>query len=104
MSREHSPISGTYPSARKDLSIGFTGTYWDDGAEFEANGTGWQAILSIQICLPVAIRGLKELQPGSLYMCACFVPRDADPRQHGGPSCATTSLVHAKRRALCLRD
>ena len=36
MSREHSPISGTYPWARKDLSIGFTGTYWDDGAEFEA--------------------------------------------------------------------
>ena len=35
-SREHSPISGTYPWVRKDLSIGFTGTYWDDGAEFEA--------------------------------------------------------------------
>jgi hypothetical protein len=35
-SREHSPISITYPWARKDLSIGFTGTYSDDGAEFEA--------------------------------------------------------------------
>ncbi|WP_246175426.1 hypothetical protein [Bradyrhizobium paxllaeri] len=35
-SREHSPISGTYPWARKVLTIGFTGTYWDDGAEFEA--------------------------------------------------------------------
>ena len=35
-SREHSPISGTYAWARKELSIGFTGTYWDDGAEFEA--------------------------------------------------------------------
>jgi hypothetical protein len=35
-SREHSPISITYPWARKVLSIGFTGTYWDDGAEFEA--------------------------------------------------------------------
>ena len=35
-SREHSPISGTYPWARKDLSIGFTGTYCDDSAEFEA--------------------------------------------------------------------
>src|SRR3954453_19998499 len=35
-SREHSPIEGTYPWARKDLSIGFTGTYSDDGAEFEA--------------------------------------------------------------------
>jgi hypothetical protein len=35
-SREHSPISGTYPWARKVLTIGFTGIYWDDGAEFEA--------------------------------------------------------------------
>jgi hypothetical protein len=35
-SREHSPIAVTYPWARKDLTIGFTGTYWDDGAEFEA--------------------------------------------------------------------
>ena len=35
-SREHSPISGTYPWARKEISIGFTGTYSDDGAEFEA--------------------------------------------------------------------
>jgi hypothetical protein len=35
-SREHSPISITYPWARKELSIGFTGTYSDDGAEFEA--------------------------------------------------------------------
>jgi hypothetical protein len=36
MSREHSPISVTYPWAGKALSIGFTGTYWDEGAEFEA--------------------------------------------------------------------
>src|SRR6476660_2588143 len=35
-SREHSPISGTYPWARKDISIGFTGTYSNDRAEFEA--------------------------------------------------------------------
>jgi hypothetical protein len=35
-SREHSPISGTYPWARKEISIGFTGTYSDDGAEFDA--------------------------------------------------------------------
>ena len=35
-SREHSPISGTYPWARKTITIGFTGTYSDDGAEFEA--------------------------------------------------------------------
>jgi hypothetical protein len=35
-SREHSPISGTYPWARKVLTIGFRGTYSDDGAEFEA--------------------------------------------------------------------
>jgi hypothetical protein len=35
-SREHSPISITYPWARKVLSIGFAGTYSDDGAEFEA--------------------------------------------------------------------
>src|SRR5215472_3196737 len=35
-SREHSPISVTYPWARKTLTIGFSGTYSDDGAEFEA--------------------------------------------------------------------
>ena len=35
-SREHSPISLKYPWARKVLTIGFTGTYSDDGAEFEA--------------------------------------------------------------------
>jgi len=35
-SQEHSPIAGTYPWARKIISIGFTGTYSDDGAEFEA--------------------------------------------------------------------
>src|SRR6476619_2210875 len=35
-SQEHSPIAGTYPWARKVMSIGFTGTYSDDGAEFEA--------------------------------------------------------------------
>ena len=35
-SREHSPISVTYPWARKTLTIGFTGTYSADGAEFEA--------------------------------------------------------------------
>jgi hypothetical protein len=35
-SGEHSPISVAYPWARKDLTIGFTGTYWDDGAEAEA--------------------------------------------------------------------
>jgi len=35
-SREHSPIDGTYPWARKDISVGFTGTYSDEGAEFEA--------------------------------------------------------------------
>ena len=35
-SQEHSPIAGTYPWARKVISIGFTGTYSDDGAELEA--------------------------------------------------------------------
>jgi len=35
-SREHSPIHGTYPWARKEISIGFTGTYNDEGAEFDA--------------------------------------------------------------------
>jgi hypothetical protein len=35
-SREHSPISVAYPWARKDLTIGFAGNYWDDGADFEA--------------------------------------------------------------------
>jgi hypothetical protein len=35
-SREHSPISVEYPWAGKVLTIGFTGTYSDEGAEFEA--------------------------------------------------------------------
>ena len=35
-SREHSPISVTYPWAGKALTIGFAGTYSDDCAEFEA--------------------------------------------------------------------
>ncbi|MCC8941195.1 hypothetical protein XH93_35525 [Bradyrhizobium sp. CCBAU 51753] len=35
-SREHSPISATYPWARKTISIGFSGTYTDEAAEFEA--------------------------------------------------------------------
>jgi hypothetical protein len=35
-SREHSPIDGTYPWARKEISIGFTGTYNDEGADFDA--------------------------------------------------------------------
>jgi len=35
-SREHSPIDGTYPWAGKEISIGFTGTYSDEGADFDA--------------------------------------------------------------------
>ena len=35
-SQEHSPIVGSHPWARKVVSIGFSGTYSDDGAEFEA--------------------------------------------------------------------
>jgi hypothetical protein len=35
-SREHSPIDSTYPWARKEINIGFTGTYSEDGAEFDA--------------------------------------------------------------------
>jgi hypothetical protein len=35
-SREHSPISVAYPWAGKVITIGFTGTYSDTGAEFEA--------------------------------------------------------------------
>jgi hypothetical protein len=35
-SQEHSPIAGTYPWAQKVIGTGFTGTYSDDGAEFEA--------------------------------------------------------------------
>jgi len=58
-SREHSPISGTYPWARKTITIGFTGTY--SRCRVRSHGTGWQAILSVQIRLPFAIRGLKEL-------------------------------------------
>jgi hypothetical protein len=35
-SQEHTPIVGTHPWARKVVSIGFTGTYSDDGAELQA--------------------------------------------------------------------
>jgi hypothetical protein len=35
-SQEHTPIIGTHPWARKVISIGFTGTYFDDGAELHA--------------------------------------------------------------------
>ena len=35
-SREHSPIAATYPWAGKEINIGFSGTYSDDGAEFDA--------------------------------------------------------------------
>ena len=35
-SQEHSPIVGSHPWARKVVSIGFSGTYSDDGAELEA--------------------------------------------------------------------
>ena len=35
-SREHSPIDGTYPWAGKEISIGFTGAYSDEGADFDA--------------------------------------------------------------------
>jgi len=40
ISREHSPIDGMYPWARKEISIGFTGTYSEDGAEFDATALG----------------------------------------------------------------
>src|ERR1700709_2476265 len=35
-SQEHTPIAGTFPWARKVISTGFTGTYSDEAAEFEA--------------------------------------------------------------------
>ena len=35
-SQEHTPIVGTHPWARKVISIGFSGTYSDDGGELEA--------------------------------------------------------------------
>jgi hypothetical protein len=35
-SREHSPIASTYPWAGKEINIGFSGTYTDDSAEFDA--------------------------------------------------------------------
>jgi hypothetical protein len=43
----------------KVISISFSGTYSDDGAELK-NSTRWQAELSIQINLPAAGRGLKR--------------------------------------------
>ena len=35
-SREHTPIDGTFPWAGKEISIGFSGTYSGEGAEFDA--------------------------------------------------------------------
>jgi len=35
-SREHSAIDGTFPWAGKEINIGFSGTYSDLGAEFDA--------------------------------------------------------------------
>ena len=35
-SQEHTPIVGTHPWAGKVVTIGFSGTYADDGAELEA--------------------------------------------------------------------
>ena len=37
--REHEPALVTELFARKVVTMGFTGTYNDDGAEFEANGS-----------------------------------------------------------------
>src|SRR5260221_13380493 len=53
-SQEHSPIAGTYPWARKVLSIGFTGIYSDDGAEFEATAlAGIDSNQSTGCCLRI---------------------------------------------------
>src|SRR5437868_4594067 len=35
-SREHSAIAGTFPWAGKEITIGFSGTYSDAGAAFDA--------------------------------------------------------------------
>ena len=59
-SREHSPISGTYPWARKEISIGFTGTYSGDGAEFDATALAGKRSFRIQVGLPAASRRLNE--------------------------------------------
>ena len=34
--QEHTPAPYTFPAARRIVSAGFTGTYTDEGAEFEA--------------------------------------------------------------------
>ena len=61
-SREHSPIDGTYPWARKEISIGFTGTYNDEGAEFDATALAGKRSFQIQINLPAAFRRLKQFR------------------------------------------
>ena len=63
-SREHSPISVTYPWARKTLTIGFSGTYSDDGAEFEAT----------------ALAGKQSFRFKSVYRCYLRIDRVAAGR------------------------
>jgi hypothetical protein len=71
-SREHSSISGTYPWARKAITIGFTGTYSDDGAEFEATALAGKQ--SFRFKSVYRLLGLKELQPGCPSDVRLFVP------------------------------
>ena len=99
-SREHSPISVTYPWAGKVPSIGFTGTYSNDGAEFEATALAGRRSFRFKSVYRFALRRLKKLQPGRIRKAAmghtrkCWANRrSAAPQQLTCFQCAVTSAA-----------
>src|SRR6266536_2172114 len=63
ISREHSPIAGTYPWARKEISIGLPEPFLPTLLSW-MHGISRQAKFSIQIKLQAASRGLIVNDPG----------------------------------------
>ena len=59
-SQEHSPIVGSHPWARKVVSIGFSGTYSDDGAELEAIALAGKQSFRFKSIYQLPFRGLKR--------------------------------------------
>src|SRR6266403_36688 len=59
-SQEHSPIVGSHPWALKVVSIGFSGTYSDDGAELEAIALAGKQSFRFKSIYQLPFRGLKR--------------------------------------------
>jgi hypothetical protein len=54
--QEHTPFHGKHPWARKIVTLGFAGTYSDDGAEIEAVAlVGKQSVRFKSILRPLAV-------------------------------------------------